>query len=92
MRYNDRIKLIRKTKSKDPMKSFDLVESAHVCRITGLQMDMNIGVFGQYQPNGLAVHLRGIHSDVYQIEYNGAKITPKAILATRGNTIIVLGG
>lgn len=92
MRYTDRIKLIRKTKAKDPMKSFDVVEEEQTCHISGLQTEMNIGIFGQYQPNALGIHLRGTHTGIYQVVYNGAKITPKAVISARGNTVIVLGG
>lgn len=92
MRYNNRIKLIRKVPSNDPYKEFDTVVEEHACSIAGLKMDMNIGVFGQYQPNAMGIHLRGTQTSIYQVEYSGAKVTPKAVLSTRGNTVIVIGG
>ncbi len=94
MRYNDRVNLVTRIPSEDEDIEFEEKIMVDVpCRISGLSQSLNIGIFGKYNGNALAVHLKGNSSEnIDAVEYGGMKLKPKAVLSTLKNTVIVISG
>ncbi|CAH0415964.1 hypothetical protein KAR50_00425 [Periweissella fabaria] len=94
MRYNDRIKIVT-TQSVDgelgPVTK-KIISDWIECRITGVSQTMNIGVFGKYNSNALAVHLKGGLGTISGLIYNGVERKPEVVIKARKNTIVVIQG
>lgn len=92
MRYDDRIKIITNKIVNDGWEDETVpVESDYLpCRITGVERNMNMGVFGKYTSNALAVHFKNNVGQVDYVVYNGAKYKPKAVIKARKNTVVII--
>lgn len=92
MRYNDRVNIVTRISSEDEDVEFEEKVTIDVpCHISGLSQSLNIGIFGKYDGNALAIHLKGTFGKrIDLVEYDGVKRMPTAILSSRKNTVIVI--
>lgn len=92
MRYNDRIKIVT-TQSVDgelgPVTK-KIVSDWIECRVTGVSQAMNVGVFGKYNSNALALHFKGQKNGVTGVIYNDVERKPQAVIKARKNTVIIV--
>ncbi|WP_413981406.1 hypothetical protein ACMDB6_08195 [Leuconostoc mesenteroides] len=94
MRYNDRVKII--TNQKVDNDGWDdevkLITSDWLpCRITGVSQAMNMGVFGKYDSNALAVHFKNEVEQVDYVVYKEVQRKPQAVIQARHNTVVIIG-
>lgn len=94
MRYNDRVKIITNQKAdndgwEDEVKP--ITSDWLPCRITGVSQAMNMGVFGKYDSNALAVHFENKVEQVDYVIYKDVQRKPQAVIQARHNTVVIIG-
>ncbi|WP_273718525.1 hypothetical protein [Leuconostoc mesenteroides] len=94
MRYNDRVKIITNQKVDnggwdDEVKP--ITSDWLPCRITGVSQAMNMGVFGKYDSNALAVHFKNKVEQVDYVFYKEVQRKPQAVIQARHNTVVIIG-
>lgn len=93
MRYNDRVKII--TNQKVDNNGWDdevkpITSDWLPCRITGVSQAMNMGVFGKYDSNALAIHFKNKVEQVDYVVYKEVQRKPQAVIQARHNTVVII--
>lgn len=93
MRYDDRVKILTTQEIDGPLGKVrkDVVSDWLPCKIAGMTDDMNMSVFGKYNMQAQAIHFKNDVGPIAYVLVDGVKRLPKAIKATRKNTVVIVG-
>lgn len=95
MRYNDRVKIIFNQNVTndgwdDEVKA--VTSDWLACKITGVQSDMNMGIFGKYVSGAREIHFKNkVPNMDYVLIDDNIKRKPAAIKQARQNTVVIIG-
>lgn len=94
MRYNNRARVITRT--------YDVVDADNdyeetvsdllPVRITGVNTQMSMQLFGKLDSTALAIHFKGDLYDIQGVVVDGVKRKPQAVFKTRQNTVVIVSG
>jgi len=95
MRYNDRVKIItNQTVNNDGWDDeVNPVTSDWLpCRITGVEDELNMGVFGKYESGAQEIHFKNkVPNMDYVLIDETIKRKPTVIKQARKNTVVIIG-